>query len=300
MANYATYEIYAKGHPIALQLLENCLPCLDTPLVDVYFDADGCPVLYHRCYCKYHLDCDCTSLSDTQFAPWDMERLSPADAERDDLREKLRWIPMVQKSKILQLKIQVHEWSSDSEFEVFNVYDCGVELPVDEDPDFPWEDDVREIAEFTRECNNSDEDDEILLERQKAFWYERLQQSRFDRIYWRKNNNNNISSKEWYAYLQLIAQEYMEWHQHRDNPPLWFRDDFPDYQEFCEVFDINPKVLKESMWEQIDENTYALKYESCGSQWAEITALAEMYSDKQESGESKWPKITAFAKMRSE
>lgn len=299
MANYATYELYAKGHPIALQLLENCLPCVDIPLLDVYFDADGCQVIYHRCDCKNHLDCYCTSLSDTQLAPWDMDRLSPADAKRDDLLKKLRRMPMVQKSKVLQLKIQVHEWSRDSDFEKFNVYDCGKKLPVDEDPDFPWEDDVREIEEFKRECANSDEDDEILLERQEAFWNERLQPSRFDRIYWYKNKNNT-SSKEWYAYTQLIAQEQMEWYQRRDNPPLWFKDDFPDYREFCEVFKINPKILKESMWEQIDENTYALKYESCGSQWAEITALVQMYSDKQESGVVKLPEIAAFAKMRSE
>lgn len=212
MANYTDYEFYAKGHPYALQLLTNSLPIADGPEQDIFYDEDGEMVIYYRCTCKWALDYYCTPLPAAKCTPWDIDSLSQEDTEREDLLEKIDKIPMIQKSKVLQLNIQLHEWSDESDFEYFTVYDHGKELPLDGD----------EWQEITKNEQN--------------------------RIFWCKNRNTSI---QWGSYTGLISMNL-------ENPPLWFRDDFPDYQEFCKVFNINPKVLKESMWTQIDENTYAI------------------------------------------
>lgn len=166
------------------------------------------------------MDNYCTPLPNAQCAPWDIDSLSNEDAEREDLLEKLYRMPMVQKSKVLQLKIQLHEWSSESDFEYFVIYDHGKKLSIDE-----------------------------------TFW-KKLRSAGYNRIFGYKNHDASI---RWGSYAGLISMDSSEEKRNREAPPLWFKDDFPDYQEFCEVFKINPKVLEESTWEQIDENTYACK-----------------------------------------
>lgn len=220
MANYAEYEFYATGDPLALQLLTNSLPIADGPEQDIFYDENGEVIIYYRCICKWSLDNYCTPLSNAQCAPWDIDSLSNEDAEREDLLKKLYRMPMVQKSKVLQLKIQLHEWSSESDFEYFVIYDHGKKLSIDE-----------------------------------TFW-KKLRSAGYNRIFWCKNYDSSI---RWGSYAGLISMDSSEEKRNIEAPPLWFKDDFPDYQEFCKVFDINPKVLEESMWEQIDENTYACK-----------------------------------------
>lgn len=214
MANLCYYELHAKGAKKAIHILAESLPHTDAVELQYFTDDPDNSVLWAQSVCKWSLDAYTNEQPDWSF---DLDALSEDCIQDLAFMEKFESVPLLQKSKLLKLKIQVHAWSDDSEFDSYEYYDCGSFLGTK--PGAP-------------DISGSEAPGDV---------------------YWCKPS----ASKRWESYCKLLVKKFPWENQMLLSPPIWYKDDFPNYKDFCKTFGVLSKNLKEEDWKCIGGNAYS-------------------------------------------
>lgn len=199
MANYCNYEIHARGSKKAALLLFTMMPCCDDKEITHEEGTDDKYVVHMNGNCKWSLDSYCKEQPEVKI---DFESFSEEEVRDEEFGLDWWYLPLRQKSELLNLEILAHSWSEESEFDQMEIYKFGTLVSCDYAPFAPdW-------------CEYQDD---------------------FD------------SYQEFCEVFNVDPNK---------NPPLWNQSEYPHYVDFCEAYGLNPERVLEEDWEKDEDDIY--------------------------------------------